>query len=164
MLCHVTVQSRQMQLQMPCFVSLREKPLGPHVFEPCSDVSEPRSHVSKPRSHVSEPHSHVFRALRLQASHFRLHTFWSSLSGFYSFKPHPLSLTLTLSGLILSALYTSSTLILLHQILVCGTFVLCPVLATSVVRRISKRAKRRAYKEKAGGIRLRLEDYKKEDN
>ena len=115
---------------MPCLVSLWEKPLCSHVFEP-----HPPSlilHVSKPCSHVSEPRSSRFQAslsrfrvsrfraslsrfraslsrfwalrsrasrfraspsrfwaLRLRASLFGLHSFWASLSGFYSFKPQP---------------------------------------------------------------------------
>ena len=53
-------------------------------------------HVSEPRSYISEPRSHVSEP-QLPGS--------------------------TLLGLTLSALYTSSTLIPLHQILVCKTFV-----------------------------------------
>ena len=50
-LCLVTdlpvAKTRHMQLQMPCLVVLRERPLKLHVSEP---------HVSEPRSHVSKPH------------------------------------------------------------------------------------------------------------
>ena len=83
MFCLVTnllvARTKQMQLQMFCFVKLRKRPLGfhgskphsskPHAFEPyvfvsCSHVSELRScafeiHISKPCSHVFEPCFHV---------------------------------------------------------------------------------------------------------
>ena len=66
---------------------------------------------SEPCPHVSEPCSHVFEPLSLSLTPSNI--VLSSCSS-----------DLTLSGLILSALYTSSTLILLHQILVCGTLIL----------------------------------------
>ena len=58
------------------------------------------------------------------------------------------SLALTFTGLTLSALYTSSTPPdpRLRNI--------CPVLATSVVRRVSKRASWRTYKDNVSGIKL----------
>ena len=73
MLYCVTFLSRQIQLQMPCFASLRKifalsccwaslshiwaspSKLDFHFFKPCSHISG--SHISKSRSHVYKPHS-----------------------------------------------------------------------------------------------------------
>ena len=108
-LCCVTVRSRQMQLQMPCLVVLWERPLHPHV-------SEPRSHVYEP--HIFELASHSFEPC--------------------AFEPHvyePHSPGFTIMSLALSALYTSSTLIPLHQILVCEILVLSHLCQCDAFRR-----------------------------
>ena len=164
MLCLVTdlpvARTRQMQLQMPCLVGLQERPLGPPVSKLCPHGFEPRFHVSEPCSHVfelcalephiSEPRPHVFKPYVYER-----HSSGSTLSEPLSLSLTPLNLALssrssdlTLSGLILSALYTFSTppdprLRNIH-----------PVLATSVVRRVSKRASRRTYKDNVSGMKL----------
>ena len=102
-------RSRQMQLQMLCFVGLWKRPLDFHVSKPCSHVFELcafEPHVSEPcfyvykrfslgstlselhdsesRLHVSAPRSHIFEH----------HVFgpcaFESLFGPHFFGPHPI--------------------------------------------------------------------------
>ena len=62
----VTVRSRQMQLQMPCIVGLRERPL--------------ELHISEPRSYVFEPHlsSLALSSLTFMSLTLRVPPFWAS--------------------------------------------------------------------------------------
>ena len=135
---------------MPCLVSRRERPLGPHV-------SEPRSHVFKPHppsltltlsslalSSLTIP-SLALTLLSLTFSRLALTSSSITLS---NLAPLSHSSDLTLLGLILLSLYTSSTPPDPHLRNI------CPVLATLVVRRVSKRASRRTYKNNVSGMKL----------
>ena len=125
MLCRVTVRSKQMQLQMPCLVGLRERPLGLHVSEPRSHVFEP--HVSAPCFHVFEPHAFEPRVFE---SFFGPHSFGPHLvDSLYFFDPDPAPPDSRLRNI-------------------------CPVLATSVVRRVLKQASWRTYKDNGSGMKL----------
>ena len=130
-LCRVTVLSKQMQLQMPCFVGLQEKSLGLCAF---------KSHVSEPCSYVSEPCSHVFKlcTLKLHVSKPRFHVAFKP----YSFKPYPVG----------SLNFFNSDPVLLDPRL----RNICLVLATLIVRRVLKRASWRTYKDNGSGMGLRL--------
>ena len=134
----VTILSKQMQLQMPCLVGFQERFLWFCAFE--SHVSEPRSHVSKPRSHVSKPCSHVFKFCTFKP-HISKPRF-NVISKLYSFKSYPIgSLHFFNSDPVLSDLWLRN---------------ICPVLATSIVRRILKQAGWRTYKNNDSGMGLRL--------
>ena len=141
MLCCVTVQSKQMQLQMSCFVSLQERPLKSHVFEPhifeprifdpysskphisepCTlepHVSKPCSDISKPCFHISELRSHVFKPHIFEP---RFYVFEPHAFGPHVYKLHSPGSTLWIFTILV--FYTSSTLIPIYQILVYRTFV-----------------------------------------
>lgn len=82
MLCYFNIsdliiaKTRQIQLQMPCFIGLQKRPLGLCAFKPHG--FKPYSHVSEPCFHVFKPHAFKFRAFKL-------------FFGPHSFGPYPIS-------------------------------------------------------------------------
>ena len=89
-----------------------------------------RPHVSEPRPHVFEPHVSEPRSHVYEPYSFELHSFGPHLVGsLHFFDPDPTAPDSCLRNI-------------------------RPVLATSVVRRISKRASRRTYKDNVNGMKL----------
>ena len=108
-LCRVTVQFVQMQLQIPCFVSFQKRALcsqashslKSHVFKPCLYISKPRFYISEPCFYIFNPFFHVSKscscALKFHISEpcsqtFKLHAFelyaFKSLFRLHTFGAH----------------------------------------------------------------------------
>ena len=126
MLCHITVLSKQMQLQMPCFIGLRKRFLGLCISKPCFQFSKPYFYISKPCFHVFEPYFHgselCYYVFELYLSSLILILLSFMLLKLHFSEPH--SPGSTILSLILSAPYTLLILSSLHQIFVFRILVL----------------------------------------